>query len=167
MRRVYSTLAYGSLYFDAAGHLKTTSQSGSGGSDVSFGIPAGNLNQLNVDGSGNLISASWATGSTDIVGQITRLKVAARKLTGYPLKHVFYGSNILGYLLGNEAIADMLSSDSDLAGAISRREIPDGFLGLTWHPAYEAFYVDEAGAVQGFFAADACVFTPEPSSDWW
>jgi hypothetical protein len=164
---IYSTLATGAVYFDRGGNLKTTTQQSSGGFDVSFGIPAGNQEQLDFDGSGDIIDASWAAGDTDVVGQVAAVKTASRKLTGYRLRHVFYGSNILSYLLNNEAVQQMLAVDATLAGAVSRREIPDGFLGLSWHPAYEAFYIDEDGQVQSFFGQDTCVFTPEPSPEWW
>jgi len=134
---------------------------------VDFGVPSGNREQLDVFGEGALISATWANAGTAIHSQVSALKKAARKLTGYPLRHAFYGGNILDYLLGNTKLKELINRTPSGQQAASANEIPAGFLGLQWHPIDEAFYVDADGAHQDFFGGDTVVFTPDPSPEWW
>src|SRR6185312_2901586 len=60
----YSLLANGSIWFDGSGNLLTSSSGAK--VTISFQVPAGNQNQLNALGAGNIISTSWATANTDI-----------------------------------------------------------------------------------------------------
>jgi hypothetical protein len=47
-------------------------------------------------------------------------------------------------------------------------EIPDGVLGLSWHPMYEGFYEDSSATNQDLWSADTVTFTPDPGEgDWW
>ena len=75
---------------------------------MNYGVPAGNLTQLDVLGGGNILDATWDVATTNIATQLTNLKKAARKLTGYPLAHAFYGQNVLDYLLGNNKVKEMM-----------------------------------------------------------
>ena len=157
---VYSALAQGAIYFDAQGNLLA----GAGGAKqtVDFAVPAINKNQLN-----GILAASWATAGTDIVGQITNLKVAAVKATGYPLRHAFYGKKVLEHLVSNTALSTLIAGNPGYSASFLGQEIPAGFLGLTWHPIYEAFYEDNDGNVNEWFDGDQVVFTPDPSPEWW
>jgi hypothetical protein len=49
---------------------------------------------------------------------------------------------------------------------LSTADIPSPLLGLTWRPAYEAFFEDATGTLQSLVGDDQVVFTPEPSTDW-
>lgn len=164
---VYSVFKQGAIYFDEEGNLLPDSTGAL--YDINFGIPAGNKDQLDVLGAGDIIAASWAVAGTKIVDHVRALKRAARKKTGYQLRHAFYGPNIPGYLLGNDQIKAYIAASPRLSEAIvsSPGEIPQGLLGLNWHPMDEAFYVDDAGAFQDWFTGDEITFTPDPSPDWW
>jgi len=163
---VYSLLARGAIYFDAEGNLLPDATGAQ--VTVDFGVPAGNKDQLDVFGDGNpIISASWATAETPIHKQISALKKASRQLTGYPIRHAFYGANVLDYLLGNTKLKELIHNSSALREQAAGGEVPTGLLGLQWHPVNEAFYVDADEVCQDFFGADTVVFTPEPTPDWY
>lgn len=162
---IISALASGYIYFDGDGNLLPDSTGAVLSSD--FQMAAGNQDQLDWDGGGAIIAASWATAGTSIEAQIQDLQIAARRLTGYPIVHAFYGTNILGYFLGNTKLKEIINRYAAYQVGFSTGVIPDGFLGLKWHPAYESFFVDNDGSYQSFIGADTVVFTPEPSADWW
>jgi hypothetical protein len=63
---------------------------GFSGGDVTtdFQIPAGNLTQLDMLGTGNILNADWATAATDIPAHLHAINAAMINLTGYGLAHV-------------------------------------------------------------------------------
>jgi hypothetical protein len=132
---------------------------------IDFGVPAGNKDQLDWDGNGAIIGASWATAATDILGDVKTLKAASLKLTGYPLRYAFYGANILGYIVGNTNLSKLIQGNAAMAEAIRNSELPNPFLGLTWIPAEFAYFLDQNGATQSWCGADQVVFTPEISGE--
>jgi len=161
---VFSALATGKISFDVNGNL-LPDDSGAY-TPIDFGIPAGNLTQLDVLGTGDIISAKWSTAATDISAQVENLKTAAMALTGYPIRHAFHGKSILGFLATNNGLKGSLSHNQDFSKSVGQGAIPDGLLGLSWHPMSEA-YSQLASAGKFWWPDDAVVFTPEPSPDWW
>lgn len=158
-------LARGVIYIDANGNIQNTS-SGAAYS-IDFQIPSGNKGQLNYNGGGAIIGASWATDGTDIIGDMEQLHVAAEELTGYPLGHAFYGRNIFEYLASNTRLAAFIGANPSTAASFMARAIPDGFLGLKWHPAFHALYQDDGGTYNAVVPDDTIVFTPEPDPSWY
>lgn len=157
---VYSMLSKGQISFGEDGEIADAPVAD--GFDINYKVPAENRNQL--DG---IIDASWADPSTDIVGQLNALDVKARQTTGMPIKDVYFGENILGYLLANESVKALLQSNSALAAALTARQIPEGFMGKSWTPVYEAFYENEAGASVNWWNADAVTFAPKLDRSWY
>lgn len=156
-----SLLGNGRIWFDGNGEFLPTSAGAV--TTLNAGIPANNLNQLN-----GIIAASWALAGTDIISHITNLKKVALQTTGMPLKHVFYGSNIPGYLAANTAIKSYLTAAPALAQALyTTGEIAPGFMGLEWHPVYESFTVSAGGTLSETYGGDYVGFTPEPSPAWY
>ena len=178
---VASVLAYGAIYFDGYGNLLPSATGAR--TTVSFQVPSGNTGQLNcsggVYGGGNILNAGWQDIGTDIASQIIQLKIAAEILTGFPLKHAFYGSAVPKYLtqnttLSNYFVRSITESDGAPRGAapanqqyLRTADIPSPLLGLEWHPVYTTFYEDQNGNPQQIFSPGAVVFTPEVDSDWW
>lgn len=158
-----SALATGKIYFDGSGNLLNSSSGAV--ITVDYGVPTGNQGQLNWDGNGALLDAGWQTNTTKILTQIARIKKAARKLTGYPIKYAFYGENVPDYIFSNTAYRDFLKLNPANNVAALSGEI-GAFGGLTWIPAYEAFFEDNNGTNQSIVGADSVIFTPEPSMDW-
>ncbi|HQU42144.1 MAG TPA: major capsid protein [Pirellulales bacterium] len=169
---IYSALATGKIYWDADGNLLPSSTGAA--YKVDFGIPANQVGTLSVVLGG--VQTGWNTTSTDIPGQLIQLKNLARKRTGYPITHAYYGANILGYLNANTVIKQFFTGSAKITESMAWTEIPDGFLGIQkWYPVTEAFFAqstqplgsDESGSISSWFSADQVVFTPAPSPDWW
>ena len=162
----YSALAKGAIYFDGAGNLLPSSSGAV--ITIDFGIPAGNKAQLNWDGGGAIIGASWATAGTDIIGDLRELKLASIALTGYPLKYAFYGSNIPGYFAGNDSLKEYMSRNISGNAAVLKGAVPADLMDFTWIDAQTAFYEDADGTNQFFWGGDTIVFTPDPADiGWW
>lgn len=160
-----SALFTGQINFGAGGNLQPTSAGAV--VSVNFGVPAGNQNQLNVDGTGNIIAIPWTTATAPIVSQITKIKKAARKLTGYPIKIAFYGENVPDYIFASTIYKNYLALNPMANQQANAGEIPNGFCGLQWVPAYEAFFEDQNGVNQDIVNPNGVTFTPAPSIDWW
>ena len=181
---VTSLLAYGRLDFNAGGELLMPTVAASGAVSaptgamyaVDMGIPATNRTQLNVFGS-NIISATWATTSNSIITQLNNLKTAARKATGYPIKHAFYGNDVFMYINNNTEIKDYAKRNPGYQDSFLKNEIPAGFLGLDWHPMREAFYASNVvpqtsaaldnGLATSIWPSKLVTFTPDITPDWY
>lgn len=164
LNAVFSILRYGAIYFDGDGQLLPSSTGAV--TTVDFAVDAANQGQLNWDGDGAIIDASWATAGTDIIGHMKELKRAARLTTGYPLAWAFYGDKILEYLLTNTLVKEYLNRNPAMQQSLIAGEIPDGLFNLKWRPIGEAFFQDQDGTDQVWFGDDHIVFTPEPSPEW-
>lgn len=159
-------LSKGQLWFDKDGNVLPSSSGAT--LTVNFNVPSGNQNQLDVFGTGAIINASWATATTDIPGHIRKIKKAAIKLTGYPLRYAFYGEDVPGYMTTNNFVKDYLARNPTRQDAfLASADLPDGLFGLTWVPVYTSFWIDSSAAFQDSFQSDNVIFTPEPSPDWW
>lgn len=151
----------GVLYFDVDGNLLPSSSGAV--LTIDFGVPANNKNQLN-----GIIAASWATAGTDIPLHLRNLRAQSIKDHGYPLKYAFYGVNIPSYFNANTLVQPFLIRQAEMnREVLTHNEIPQGLFGFTWIPVYESFWEDSAGTNQTIFGADAVIFTPEPTRDWW
>lgn len=150
----------GIFWYDATGKLL---QSSSGAVvTVDMGIPAGHLNQL-----GGIIAASWATTTTDIFLHVERIKRDAVQATGRPLKHAFYGLNIPGYIYKNDSFKHYFQHNPQFysAFAMNPGSIPNGFMGLDWHPMRDTFYEQEDDTITQLWDVDTVTFTPEITED--
>jgi len=155
---VTSMLANGIAWFDGNGNLLPTAS----GTRLTIdqGIPANNKGTLN-----GIISASWATSTTDIVSQINAIKVQAAQLTGYKLKYAIYGQNIPGYMAKNDSMKLLWAYNQAYNNSyLSSGIMPKETLELIWVPAMTAFYEDDNGVIQSLFPPDQVTFTPEINS---
>ncbi len=162
---IYEALALGAIYFDGDGNLLPSSTGAV--ITVDFSIPSSNQDQLDIDGTGAVIGASWAVDGTDIVGQLMLLKKRAAHLNGYVPELALYGANILEYLLTNTAIKNLISGSAGMSEQAAAGAVPRGLLGFDWHPVSAAFFVDDDGDAQSMFGDDTVVFCPRPTPDWW
>jgi len=163
---VFSALCTGYIHFDNEGNLLPSAAGAA--VTIDFGLPAGNRDQLDVLGAGDIIDATWSAAGSDIVQQILNLKGASVQLTGYRIKYAFYGKNIVGYLQGNTALSKYLENQkADLAKTIAGGEVPDGLLGLIWKPLHEAGTLMHDGNFKFWCPDNTVCFSPVPSPDWW
>ncbi len=168
---MYSSLSKGKIFFDADGNLDTSDTASTGGVTVDFGMDATHLNNelhtlTGITGDSGS-TGKWSFADTDIVGQLSALKIFARKNTGYPLKFAFYGEDVIGKMILNTSVINLIKGDTATAAAFKRLEIPDGFMGFTWIPVGEAFYVNKDGTATTFWGTDTVTFTPAVTRDWW
>ena len=107
--------------------------------------------------------------------QIQSLHQAAVELTGYELKHAFYGKNVPSYLTSNTNLGNYFFRDSYGPEAfgpqfIATADIPNPLLGLTWHKAYQSFFMDQNGNRRRW-SATIRLFSrlnlAPPGSDFW
>lgn len=161
---IQSAILTGNVYFAEDG---TALPSSSGATvSIDYGIPASNRNQLNIDGTGAKIAASWATTSTDIQSHMTGIKNAALAATNYPIRHAFHGANIRTYLRNNDNLQIQMQSNSDLSRNIGGSSDFE-WEGIVWHDASSLYWVQEDGTINRFVGADGIVFMPEPSASWY
>ena len=103
----------------------------------------------------------------NILGQLKAVKKAARKLTGYPITHAFYGMNIPGYVANDPVLQTIIRGSQRVAEEAITAEIPSSVGNLKWMPLDQAFFVDQNGTARTGPATNTIVFTPDPSTDWW
>jgi len=162
---VHLSILDGYLYFDGSGNLLADSTGAK--VTIDWGIPAGNRNQLLDSAGSTIIDASWATAGTDILTHVRKVKDRAADLTGYELTTAVYGSNILGYLLGNTAVTNLMQSNAGFnSQIISNGEIPSPFLELNWVRGNKFFWADNDGTIRRPVGADEVVFLPDPEPSW-
>lgn len=161
---LYSLLSKGAIYIKADGSLLASSTDAA--YTVDYAVPAGNKTTCNVLGDGGILNADWSTAATDIGLQITNLKTAALKKTGYPLRHAFYGSSIPSYIYGNTMAKANIAGSPRLSEQAWTGELPNGLFGLEWHPVNEAFFELADGTATDWFAGAQITFTPDPSPEW-
>lgn len=71
---------------------------------VDFKLPAGNKNQLDMLGAGNIISGVWSTTSTDIPLHLLNINAAFQQLCGSQLALAICGSTVWNYVLKNQYV---------------------------------------------------------------
>lgn len=183
---IMSALLSGYIKWDGNGNLldPIDLQSSKAVYTVDYGLSETKSTVTSVITSAAIIDASWATDSTDIVGDIRKIKQDSLIRTGYPLRHAFYGDSVLGYIMGNTVIKALYGSNNAMQNAFAQGEIPNGFMGLQWHPVGDCFFEratytekgeNTAGTEVSFgtypaassLGAEQVVFCPEPSPEWW
>lgn len=166
----FKTLYNPTLYFDSDGELLPDSSGADATQTVTlYSRSASNTGQgLQVDGSTPILTATWQTVTNDIPKQIRVLKMTAKKRTGYPLKHVFYGENVLSYLISNNYVKDYLAREGKQRGEYLNDDEIGHLFGLDWHPAYDQFwYKADQTTCNSIIGADDIIATPEPNQGWW
>lgn len=169
---VGQALSLGKNYFNSDGQLLPSSSGAQ--ITIDFGINATTNQGAGQDMSGTALrSASWATGSTNIPGDIRRIITTAVQRTGYEIGQCIYGTNIPDYIANNDEAQAYLARhprmrDAYLDGLGDQGELPDGLFGIKrWIPAYKMFFADKDGTVRQLWDGDLAVFCPEVNNEWW
>lgn len=89
---------------------------------VDYQVPAGNKSQLDMIGAGDIIGASWATASTDILTDVLQINSAFEQLHGYPLRHMWCNSTTMAPFMENT----QLSTVAGTANTIFNNFTPEG-----------------------------------------
>jgi hypothetical protein len=77
---------------------------------VNFQVPAGNKNQLNMLGTGNIIGTSWANPGAPIFANISSIKMAYAQLSGYPVTTIWVNSGTWYNIITNTEIRNLAGS---------------------------------------------------------
>jgi hypothetical protein len=163
---VQAMLLSGKIYFNEKGQL-LPSDSGAI-TTVDAGIAAGHLNQLDILGSGSIISASWATASTDIVTQLLTIQEQMLQDGGWLVTECYYGKNIPKYIFANNTAKEWINNNETLSRqAFAANRVPEGFQGFNWHYAGNAYWIDAGGTVRKHVGDDEIVFMPTIDKTWY
>ncbi len=154
-----SAFALGHIYLGSEGELLPSSSNAV--QDIDYAIPANNQNQLN-----GIIGTTWATSTVDVLGDLQAIHAAAVQTSGYPLKHAIYGANILGYLMTNTNIRDLIVRNP-VANNAAINTMVFNVGGLTWWPGYFGFFEDSTGTNRTQISGDTVIFIPEPDRSWY
>lgn len=160
---ISSMFRHRKIYLGSDGDILYTSSGAA--QTIDLGYNANYFAQLN-----GIISASWATAGTSILKQLQAWELAAMK-SGEPLEYMYYGTDVLGFILGNTEIKELMKSDSALTSSLRQGKIPDGFgfqnSSIKWRSAANAFFVDQNGTSRDWIDANMVVGTPDANLSWY
>jgi len=145
-----------------------------GDTTVTYDVPAGNLQQLNMLGTGNILNADWATAATDIPAQLHAINAAMIQITGLGLAHVVLTSVGWQKVVNNTKVQQQGGSSAPVVESIRRvgaGEFTATLRGLPWLTFHVVDYGLEIynGASEVFtklIEDDHAAFLPEPSPSW-
>lgn len=168
-----AALLRGSYTFDQQGDELRQGFSG-GQETINFQLPTGNLNQLNMLGAGDIITAPWSTTSTDVIGHLMAINDAMNAITGLGIEHAVSNSKTFRYVLKNDFVkAEAGTAATPFESYIRRgpgeysvrlRSIP----WLEWHIIdYKLNIWNGSAYVRSSLVQDDQVsFFPTPSPAW-
>lgn len=133
---------------------------------------------LTIGGQADIIGASWATASTDIINDVLQINAGFEEVHGRPFRHVWLNSTTFAPLMENTQLASAAGSANTIFNNFGPTDyrsidgIPDTGLEfifkaipwLKWH-IYDAG-LDVNGTFTKFFPDNYAAFCPDPSSDW-
>lgn len=161
------------------------------GFQIPFQIPSGNKSQLNMLGTGNIVTIGWQTSSAPIIKNCLQIQAAMTQTSGYQPKH-FWMNSLMWYnvLLNSEVRNTAGTSNTPFAMyervkemAVDGEPQPEfaaelrGIPWAQWHIADDVLVTGSdidptwASAPSAATFIKVCpdntvLITPEPSSDW-
>jgi hypothetical protein len=144
-----------------------------GETTIDFQIPAGNLDQLDMLGAGNILDADWATAATDIPGHLHEINAALIQLTGMGLAHVVVTSVGWQHVVNNTKV--QAQGGSDAPWQTLRRTTSGEFTAMLKALPWITFHVVDYGldiwngtseTFTKLVEDDHAAFLPEPSPRW-
>jgi hypothetical protein len=168
-----AALLRGSYTFDQNGDELRQGFTG-GETTIDFQIPAGNKDQLDMLGDGDIIGTTWATTSTDIPLDCMQVNDAMNSLTGMGIEHAICNSTTFQYLLNNLKIQAQAGTSNTPFQEYNRtgpgrfsvvfRAIP----WLQWHIIDYRLDIWNGSTLVNtkLVADDQVTFIPTPNSNW-
>jgi hypothetical protein len=152
-------LSKGIVYLDPAGNVL---ESASGAEVVAdFNVPASRKNQLN-QGSGDLISASFATDGTDIQLVFDKIDIQAQK-DGVPKpKNILCNSNFKVHLRTNTDFRTWASASASISEQTASGETIKGLFGKNW-TFYDGTYQNASGVETLLIPDNQLIMYPDPT----
>lgn len=165
----HSAFAKGKIWLDRDGNILPSSTNAV--VTVDFGLTYGGANALAYNSAWPLQTITvgdWSNASTDIPSSIRAMRKAFVNVSNYKAMHILYGQKIPGYFYSNTSMQTYMSRQPKLNDEfMTTNEVPDGLLDLTWHPTYEAYFIDQNGTLQNWFADNQIVIIPEFAPNWY
>ncbi len=145
-----------------------------GGTTIDYQIPAGNLNQLDMTGGGDIITTSWATDTSDIPGNILAISAGFLNLTGQGLRHVVMKSPMWGNVLNNTKVQEHHGTAHSPFQTIERTGEGEytatlaGLPGILFHIVDYGLEIWDGSAYTytELIEDNHVMFFPEPRPDW-
>jgi hypothetical protein len=147
---------------------------------IDYQIPAGNKDQLDMLGAGNILAAgeNWDNPTAPIIKHCLNINAANEELHGYPLRHAWINSITAYYILTNAELADMGGSSNmpfsnfTPTGLLSAEGIPDtgieivmrGLPWMRWHVYDGGLSVE--GTYTKFIPDNKVIFHPDLDRNW-
>lgn len=145
-----------------------------GETTINFQIPSGNLDQLNMQGGGNIIGASWATASTDIPKHVLDINAAMLELTGMGLEHIVCRGQTWNNVINNDKVKAQAGTAATPFETIERRSAGEftarlrALPWITWHIVDYGLELWNGStyAWTNLIEDDHVMFLPQPSPAW-
>jgi hypothetical protein len=160
------------------------------GFQLPFQVPAGNKNQLNLLGTGNIIQIGWQNVGAPLIKNCLQIQAGMTQLSGYQPKH--FWMNSLGWynvLLNTEVRTTAGSANTPFAEydrvpemAMDGMPQPEfaaqlrGIPWVTWHIADDVLVTgtdidptwssSSGGTFIKVVPDNTCIIAPDPSPDW-
>ncbi len=104
-------------------------------------------------------AVSWATSTTDVIGDIKAWKALVAQDAGYMPTAAYCNESVMEYLMKNDDVAGLLGEGS-LKEQVAESGYITRFMGLDWH-VYDDGYIDGAGDFQKFIDDDRLYLVAE------
>lgn len=103
-------------------------------------------------------AVTWATSTTDIVGDVKTWKLLAQKDGGLPIIQAIVNSKTMGYMLNNTSVQNLLGQAA-FREQVGKTGAINTFLGIEWK-VYDDFYTNPAGTTTAFVPDDRLIMLP-------
>jgi hypothetical protein len=167
-------LANGVIYRDSNGTILPTTSGENTSLRISSGMAAAHQGQCD-NGTSAIVSASWATQTTNIPQQLVNLQERAAMETGYEISLLFYGKRAATNVMNNDYTLEWLARNPGMNDSWVKNSglIPQGLFGFTWVPMWLAnFRNEEDDTSYAMWDQDLVVATPSIDNvsemeEWW
>lgn len=165
---IASALVHFAVYFadDGDGYRLLPNSTGAD-LTVDFDVPAGQKGQLDILGGGDIIDASWATASTDILFHLSEVRRQMILLGGWEPKTILHGKNIPKYLRDNTALNQFFIRNPVFNNAVLSDDAPPGLSSYNWIDMSTGFIENGAGTAEVIIGDDEIVFLPDFGNEWY
>jgi hypothetical protein len=160
------------------------------GFQIPFQVPAGNKNQLNMLGGGNIIQVGWQNIGAPLIKNCLQIQAAMTQLSGYQPKHFWLNSLTWYNVLLNQEVRNTAGTsntpfatyDRVAEKAVDGEPQPEfaaelrGIPWAQWHIAddvivtgtdVDPIWTSSSGGTYAKVCPDnTALITPEPGSDW-
>ncbi|MDA7950245.1 MAG: major capsid protein [Pirellulaceae bacterium] len=145
----------------------------SGSTNISYNIPASHRDKLAIEGS-DIITASWATPSTDIPKEISEVNAAMVRSSGMGISNIVVNGTMWEHIINNTKVKELGGSEgviSSISGDQSHGDFSAKLRAFPWLTFYVVDYEIPVWNGSSYVSEKAIpdemvAFIPRPSSTW-